>query len=106
MDNGKDGDGYPLMGSVVAKFKGSNDPYLPAFVGLADSWVADVWESGQMGSEFAPVKGSELAGRFKAIGGPRRLDPHYLETGNSRESSPLQTWSKVERSTLLRTLDG
>ena len=106
MDNGQDGDGYPSMGSVVAKFKGSNDPYLPAFVGLADSWVADVWESGQMGSEFAPVKGSELAGRFKAIGGPRRLDPHYLETGNSRESSPLQTWSKVERSTLLRTLDG
>ena len=67
MDNGKDGDGYPSMGSVVAKFKGSNDPYLPAFVGLADSWVADVWESGQMGSEFAPVKGSELAGRFKYV---------------------------------------
>ena len=64
-DNGKDGDGYPSMGSVVAKFKGSNDPNLPAFVGLAESWVADVWESGQMGSEFSPVKGSELAGRFK-----------------------------------------
>jgi len=64
-DNGKEGDGYPSMGSVVAKLKGSNDPNLPAFVGLADSWVADVWEAGHMGSEFAPVKGSELAGRFK-----------------------------------------
>jgi len=64
MDNGNDGDGYPSMGSVVAKFRGSNDPAMPAFVGLADSWKADIWESGQMGSDFAPVKGSELAGRF------------------------------------------
>lgn len=64
-DNGRDGDGYPSMGSVVAKFRGSNDPHLPAFVGLADSWVADIWESGQMGSEYSPVKGSELAGRFR-----------------------------------------
>ncbi|MBM4075823.1 MAG: DUF1501 domain-containing protein, partial [Planctomycetes bacterium] len=53
------------MGSIVAKFKGSNDPNLPAFVGLADSWIADVWEAGQMGSDYAPVKGSELAGRFQ-----------------------------------------
>lgn len=64
-DNGNDGDGYPSMGSVVAKFRGTNDPHLPAFVGLADSWKADVWEAGQMGSDYVPVKGSELAGRFK-----------------------------------------
>lgn len=64
-DNGNDGDGYPSMGSVVAKFRGPNDPQLPAFVGLADSWKADVWEAGHMGSEYAPVKGSELSGRFK-----------------------------------------
>lgn len=63
-DNGTDGGGYPSMGSVAAKFHGSNDPHLPAFVGLADSWVSDVWEAGQMGAEYAPVKGSELAGRF------------------------------------------
>lgn len=65
VDTGNDGDGYPSMGSVVAKFKGTNDPHLPAFVGLADSWKADIWEAGQMGSDYAPVKGSELAGRFK-----------------------------------------
>lgn len=63
-DNGKDGDGYPSMGSVAAKFRGANDPDMPSFVGLAPAWKADVWESGHMGSAFAPVNGGELAGKF------------------------------------------
>jgi hypothetical protein len=63
-DDGKDGGGYPSMGSIVAKFRGSNDPHLPAFVGLADSWKADVWGAGHMGSAYEPVKGAELAGRL------------------------------------------
>jgi len=63
-DDGRDGDGYPSMGSIAAKFRGPNDPSLPAFVGLADSWKADVWGAGHMGSAHEPVKGSELAGRF------------------------------------------
>lgn len=63
-DDGRDGAGYPSMGSVVARFRGPNDPSLPAFVGLADSWAADVWGAGHMGPAFEPVKGSELAGRF------------------------------------------
>jgi hypothetical protein len=62
-DNGRDGDGYPSMGSVAAKFRGANDPDLPAFIGLAPSWVADVWEAGHMGSVYAPVNGDQLAGR-------------------------------------------
>src|SRR5690606_11810682 len=33
-NDGRDGGGYPSMGSVVAKFRGSNDPTLPGFVGL------------------------------------------------------------------------
>lgn len=64
LDKVKDGDGYPSMGSVVAKFRGSNDPRMPAFVGLAPSWKADVWEAGHLGSQFAPVDGGELAGRI------------------------------------------
>ncbi len=64
-DDGRDGGGYPSMGSVAAKFRGSNDPGMPAFVGLADSWVSDIWGAGHMGSAFEPVKGSELAGRFR-----------------------------------------
>lgn len=63
-DNGKDGGGYPSMGSVVAKFRGPNHPELPAFVGLAPSWKADVWESGHMGPNYAPINGLELAGKF------------------------------------------
>jgi hypothetical protein len=64
-NDGRDGGGYPSMGSIAAKFRGPNDPGLPGFVGLADSWVADVWGAGQMGAAFEPVKGSELAGRFR-----------------------------------------
>src|SRR5262249_50420562 len=57
---------------------GPNDPTLPAFVGLADSWVADVWGAGHMGSALEPVKGSELAGRFElpaAVNAPTLDDP-------------------------------
>ncbi|MCO6458878.1 MAG: DUF1501 domain-containing protein [Pirellulaceae bacterium] len=63
-NDGNDGGGYPSIGSVAAKFRGPNDPAMPAFVGLADSWVSDVWESGDMGNAYAPVKGHELAGKF------------------------------------------
>jgi hypothetical protein len=63
-DDGRDGAGYPSMGSVAAKFRGPIDPAMPAFVGLADSWKADVWGAGHIGTAFEPVQGSELAGRF------------------------------------------
>jgi hypothetical protein len=63
-DDGRDGGGYPSMGSIAAKFRGPNDARMPAFVGLADNWVSDVWGAGHMGAAFEPVKGSELAGRF------------------------------------------
>jgi hypothetical protein len=62
-DDGRDGDGYPSMGSIAARFRGPNDPQMPAFVGLADSWAADVWGAGHMGRPYEPVKGQELAGR-------------------------------------------
>ena len=63
-NDGKDGGGYPSMGSVAAKFRGANDPDMPAFVGLAKSWTSDVWEAGHMGNPYAPVKGQELGGKF------------------------------------------
>lgn len=73
-DDGKDGGGYPSMGSIVARFRGSNHPAMPAFVGLAEGWKADIWESGHMGNQYAPVNGAELAGRFalpKGVAVPR-----------------------------------
>lgn len=63
-DDMKDGGGYPSMGSVAAKFRGPNDPDMPAFVGLAPAWKADVYEAGHMGSAYSPVNGSDLAGKF------------------------------------------
>jgi hypothetical protein len=63
-DNGRDGDGYPSMGSVAAKFRGSNQAPMPAFVGLVNQWRADVWGAGHMGSSYEPVKGNELPGRL------------------------------------------
>jgi hypothetical protein len=63
-ENGGDGGGYPSMGSVVARFRGANRPPMPAFVGLAKSWSADVWGAGHMGRTFEPVKGDELPGRL------------------------------------------
>lgn len=76
-DDGSDGAGYPSMGSVVAKFRGPNAPDLPAFVGLADSWKADVWGAGHMGQDYEPVKGGELGGRLALVEGmnvPRLQD--------------------------------
>ncbi|MCB9953796.1 MAG: DUF1501 domain-containing protein [Planctomycetaceae bacterium] len=80
-NDGKDGAGYPSMGSVAAKFRGPNDRDLPAFVGLADSWVSDVWEAGHMGTDFAPVKGNELKGKFAIPPGlevSRIQDRHHI----------------------------
>ncbi len=73
-NDGQDGGGYPAMGSVAAKFRGANDPDLPAFIGLADSWKSDVWEAGRMGHQYAPIKSHELAGKFAM---PEGIDiPH------------------------------
>ena len=81
-NDGKDGGGYPSMGSIAAKFKGPNQLGMPAFVGLANSWTSDVWESGHMGSAYAPVKGKELAGRLAM--------PEGLTTNRLRERSTLR----------------
>jgi len=105
-NDGKDGAGYPSMGSVAAKFRGSNDPDLPAFVGLADSWVSDVWEAGHMGNDFAPVKGTELQGKFAMPEGVnasrmsqresmrRRLDMFGSTIGNDGNLNRVQRFSQ------------
>lgn len=63
-DDGRDGGGYPSMGSVAARFRGANDADMPAFVGLADSWKSDIWEAGLLGQQYAPLNGKELPGRL------------------------------------------
>jgi len=63
-NDGRDGGGYPSMGSVAARFRGANDRHMPAFVGLANSLRADVWGAGHMGPTYEPVNGNELPGRL------------------------------------------
>jgi Protein of unknown function (DUF1501) len=63
-NDGKDGGGFPSMGSIASKFRGPNQPNMPPFVGLADSWTADVWEAGNMGRAYAPVNGRDMVGKF------------------------------------------
>jgi hypothetical protein len=63
-DDNRDGGGYPSMGSVAARFRGSNQPPMPAFIGLADSKTADVWGAGHLGNVHDPVWGRELPGRL------------------------------------------
>jgi len=68
-NDGRDGGGWPSMGSIAAKFRGANAPGIPGYVALADSLVADVWGAGHMGNEFSPVSGKDLSGRLKLVEG-------------------------------------
>lgn len=99
-NDGKDGGGYPSMGSIAAKFHGQNDPTMPAFVGLANSWTADVWESGNMGSRYAPVKGNELAGKFAMPSGvtiPRLQDRDALRGELDRFGKAIDSHRTLDR---------
>ncbi len=68
-DDGKDGAGYPSMGSIAAKFRGANAPGIPAYVALAPSLKSDIWGAGHMGGLYEPVDGKELAGRLALVPG-------------------------------------
>ena len=101
-NDGKDGGGFPSMGSVAAKFRGSNDPDLPGFVGLANSWTADVYGSGNMGPEFEPVKGLELAGKFNL---PSGVELSRLGDRNSLRSQFDQFRRDLDQGTTLARAD-
>lgn len=99
-DNGKDGDGYPSMGSVAAKFRGPNVADMPAFIGLADSWKADVWGAGEMGQDFEPVKGGELGGRLAMVEGmnvPRLQDRANLRRQFDRLGRELEHAASLQQ---------
>jgi uncharacterized protein (DUF1501 family) len=58
---------YPSMGSLAARFRGANDPEMPAFVGMADPglWHADVWGAGDLESAYEPIRETDLRGRLE-----------------------------------------
>ena len=57
---------HPSMGSIAARFRGPNDPAMPALVGLADPalFLADVLGAGPMGGAYEPANGDQMAGRL------------------------------------------
>ncbi len=75
-NDGKDGGGYPSMGSVAAKFRGANRPGVPPFVALADSMISDVYGAGHLGNEYEPLEGMKVQGRF---GMPKGVDLSRLQ---------------------------
>jgi hypothetical protein len=54
------------MGSVAARFRGPNDPAMPAFVGMADLnlFFADVLGAGPLGGAYEAADAAQLAGRL------------------------------------------
>ncbi len=57
---------HPSMGAVAARFRGPNDPGMPAFAGLADDnlFFADVLGASPMGGAYEAVDAARLAGRL------------------------------------------
>jgi len=57
---------HPSMGSVAARFRGPNDPALPAFAGMADQnlFFADVLGASPMGGAYEAADAANLAGRL------------------------------------------
>ena len=80
-DIGRQGGGYPSMGSVAAKVRGANHPGMPPFVALANSMVADIYGAGDLGQQFAPLDGMRVDGKFSLPSGvevPRLQDRDQL----------------------------
>ncbi|MEJ7593829.1 MAG: DUF1501 domain-containing protein [Planctomycetaceae bacterium] len=78
---GRQGGGYPSMGSVAAKLRGANHPGMPPFVALANSMVADVYGAGDLGQQYAPLDGMRVDGKFslpKGVEVPRLQDRDQL----------------------------
>lgn len=61
---GRQGAGYPSMGSVAAKFHGPNQTGMPPFVALANSMISDIYGAGDLGQSYEPLDGVNVNGRF------------------------------------------
>lgn len=61
---GLQGGGYPSLGSVAARYHGSNQSGMPPYVALAHSLVADIYGAGDLGSQYEPLDGLNASGRF------------------------------------------
>lgn len=101
-DDGKDGGGFPSMGSVAAKYRGANDKDMPAFVALAPSLAADVWGAAHLGSTYEPLNGTQVAGKFslpKGIELTRLQDRASLRSQLDLMRRDLDQGSLLEKTT-------
>jgi len=57
---------HPAMGAVAARFRGPNDPGMPAYAGVADTnlFFADILGADPMGGAFNAVDAAQMAGRL------------------------------------------
>jgi uncharacterized protein (DUF1501 family) len=74
---------HPSMGSAAARFRGPNDPALPAYVGMADVnlFFADVLGAGPLGGAYEAADGDRLAGRLTL--------PAAVSEGRAQERADL-----------------
>ena len=112
-NDGKDGAGYPSMGSVAAKFRGPNAPGLPSYIALAPSLKSDIWGADHMGGAYEPVDGKDLAGRLALVDGltierlgdrrglAEQLDHWKMQLGNSAEIAAADQYTQQAYDVLL-----
>ncbi|MEO6784653.1 MAG: DUF1501 domain-containing protein, partial [Chthoniobacteraceae bacterium] len=60
---------YPAIGSLVAKFRGANDPSMPASVVLNLKSRSHIAEGGYIGQQYDPFDGRSAAKLFELPGG-------------------------------------
>ncbi len=95
---------YPSMGAFAARFRGANDPEMPAFIGMADPstslWHADVWGAGHLGAAYEPLPERDLIGRLelpRGVSVARAQDRDALRTQFDRLGRDLDTGQTMER---------
>jgi uncharacterized protein (DUF1501 family) len=93
---------HPSMGAVAARFRGANDPQMPAFIGLADQplYHADVLGAGPLGGAYEPAPGNELAGRLtlpRGVNVPRAQDRDGLRRQFDRLERHLDSGDTMAR---------
>lgn len=86
-NDGKDGAGYPSLGSLTAKFRGANRTGMPAYVALAESLKADVYGAGHLGNAFEPLDGMQVQGKFNL--------PQGVQIGRLKDRAALR--EKLDR---------
>jgi hypothetical protein len=95
---------HPSMGSVAARFRGPNDPAMPAYIGMADVNLlfADVLGAGPLGGAYEAADGEKLAGRLTL---PRAVTAARAEdrAGLSRQFDGLRR--ELDRGNTMASMD-